>query len=515
MNNNSIIYVRVSSDNQVKGTSLDFQEKMCRKYCKEKGLKILKIFREEGASAKTTDRKELLRALEFCRKNKNKMNSFVVYKVDRLARNTEDHFYVRKLLIENKITLHSVTEPIGNNPAEKFFETILAASSEFDNSIRSMRCTDGMNARINQGILPWSPPIGYKSQGFKKRGLKKTAPDLPDEKTFHIIQQGLGKYMTGTYSQIQLAKLLDELGLERIRGKKTTPQFVNHLLNKQLRFYAGILYNPFTKQEVSGLHEQMITKQELYKIEAIRDGKSREKKHKHLRNNPNFPLRRTVLCSECNNPLTGSFSTGRNRKHAYYHCHNKKCSIFGKTIRKQELEQAFQIILQDISFSDEMIRVFKATALDLWKEKGKSFELEAQRQKRKLKILEDKRKRIFEMREDGSYSKQEFQERKQQIENQITATKIGFSEAKIEQYDIESGLNYALHFIKDLARQWLDLSCDSRFRFQQLIFPSGISYNKKSGFGTAELGLIFKLNQQILAIQNCKKSEVVVFVRQS
>ena len=34
-----IIYIRVSSDEQVKGTSLDEQLNACQRYCEEKGLK--------------------------------------------------------------------------------------------------------------------------------------------------------------------------------------------------------------------------------------------------------------------------------------------------------------------------------------------------------------------------------------------------------------------------------------------------------------------------------------------
>ncbi|MSU44944.1 recombinase family protein, partial [Candidatus Nomurabacteria bacterium] len=49
-----IIYVRVSSEEQVKGTSLEFQEESCRKYCKDKSIEVIKVFREEGASAKST-----------------------------------------------------------------------------------------------------------------------------------------------------------------------------------------------------------------------------------------------------------------------------------------------------------------------------------------------------------------------------------------------------------------------------------------------------------------------------
>jgi site-specific DNA recombinase len=52
-NMKGIIYVRVSSEEQVKGTSLENQDELCRAYCKSKGIEVLGIYREEGASAKT------------------------------------------------------------------------------------------------------------------------------------------------------------------------------------------------------------------------------------------------------------------------------------------------------------------------------------------------------------------------------------------------------------------------------------------------------------------------------
>lgn len=204
-----IIYTRVSSDEQVQGTSLDFQEQQCRKYCESKGINILAVFREEGASAKSTDRREFLRAIEFCRKNKGKVDAFVVLKVDRFARNTEDHFAVRRVLIDYGTKLHSVTEPIGDNPAEKLFETILAGFSDFDNAVRKQRCTDGMSSRIDQGVYPWAPPVGYKSIRAKKQGKKKTEPDTPDEQTFAILQSGLKEFSKGMLSKAEFGRRLD------------------------------------------------------------------------------------------------------------------------------------------------------------------------------------------------------------------------------------------------------------------------------------------------------------------
>ena len=186
----AIIYTRVSSDEQVKGTSLDDQENRCRQYCFEKGLVISRIFREEGASAKSTDRPEFLNSIEYCRKNRNKVDAFVVWKLDRFARNVHDHVMVKKTLLDYKVTLHSVSEPISDEPVGRVFETILAAFSEFDNEIRKQRCTNGMIAKLQQGIWPWKPPIGYRCAHYKKRGERKIGADPQMRRPFPSSSEG-------------------------------------------------------------------------------------------------------------------------------------------------------------------------------------------------------------------------------------------------------------------------------------------------------------------------------------
>ena len=104
-----------------------------------------------------------------------------------------------------------------------------------------------------------------------------------------------------------------------------------------------------------------------------------------------------------------------------------------------------------------------------------------------------------------SYSKEEFKERKAEVENDIMATKISLSEAKIEQFDVEAAVIYATDFIQDLGRQWFDLPPQLRPKFQKLVFPEGIYYNKKTGFRTTKLGYIYTLKQQITA----RKTNVV------
>ena len=491
-----IIYTRVSSDAQVLGTSLDDQEARCYKYCADNDIEVLRLFKEEGESAKTIDRKMLLESMEFCRKNKGKVDVFVVWKVDRFARNTEDHFAVRKILLDYGVSLRSVTEPIGHDPAEKLFETMLAGFAEFDNAIRKQRCSNGMLARLRQGIYPWQPPLGYKCENFKKRGEKKTYADPPHNIIFPIIQRGLKEYGKGLYpSQIELAKAMDQWGLKEARGKKTTAQLVNRILGDRLvKFYAGIIIDPITGEEIIGLHKPMISREEAYQIGLVRSGKARLLKYN--RYNPDFPLRRTVKCSLCDKWLTGSTPRGNGGKYHYYHCLNKRCPEYGKSISKKDIESAFIKHLAKITPTEKFFAVFRESVINEWEENGKSFKLNAERCEKQLTATLEKKNRVRDLIEDSVYSKEEGKERLAEIENQITATKISLSEARIEQFDIEAAIIYANNFIKNLGQQWFDISPRLRPRFQKLVFPEGLPYSRVSEFGTAKLGYIYEINSR-------------------
>lgn len=77
----AVAYIRVSSDEQVQGTSLDSQEKACIEFASKQGLKIEsnEVFREEGVSAKIIDRPKLAEMLEYCSKNRGDIQYCMVW----------------------------------------------------------------------------------------------------------------------------------------------------------------------------------------------------------------------------------------------------------------------------------------------------------------------------------------------------------------------------------------------------------------------------------------------------
>jgi site-specific DNA recombinase len=162
---NAVIYCRVSSKEQVEGTSLESQEQACQEYARRHNLTIAKVFVEEGESAKFADRTQLLELLNYCRDRSRKVEILVVWKLDRFARNVEDHYTIKAALKKLGVQILSVTEPIQADPNGKLLETILAGFAQFDNDVRALRTVQGMQQRLREGIWPFRPPLGYRREG--------------------------------------------------------------------------------------------------------------------------------------------------------------------------------------------------------------------------------------------------------------------------------------------------------------------------------------------------------------
>lgn len=90
---NAVIYVRVSTKEQTKNYSLTSQEHACRDYCERSGFAVIKVFREQGESAKTADRTELGKLLDYCttKRTTSTTSSFITSIVSREARRTTNN----------------------------------------------------------------------------------------------------------------------------------------------------------------------------------------------------------------------------------------------------------------------------------------------------------------------------------------------------------------------------------------------------------------------------------------
>lgn len=496
----AIIYTRVSSKEQVEGTSLDTQKESCISYCNQKGLEIDRIFVEEGESGKFIDRTQLQNLLEYCKNNKGKISHLVVKKLDRFSRNALDHMWIRKELLKIGITLKSVEEAIDDTPEGVLFENMIASINQYDNDVRASRCVDGMEKKLSEGIWCRRPPIGYKIP--KKLGAKekKILPDIPDDETYPYIKKAWEMYLTGNYSIAEVARKINSVSNGAVR---LYPQKLQHILKN--KFYSGIIVSPFSKQEYKGLHQPMITEREYSLVQHIMKGKGKKVISIKLIN-PDFPLRGLVRCGTCNKHYTASWSKSRNTiKHAYYHCFKKICSKFGKSIKKEEIESAFLDYLGNITPKKKFFDDFEKAVMKVWKRKFEEVNADYLRYEKQLEKLKQHRSGLIDMKAKNLLSDEEFKEEKERITKEIDLNELAMIGSKIEMFDLEATIEYAKQFISDLPRQWFDLGIENKIRFQKLIFPEGLPYLGNNKFGTAKLSVFFEINQQL---QNQKTSLV-------
>jgi len=146
-----------------------------------------------------------------------------------------------------------------------------------------------------------------------------------------------------------MVDMLNESGFEKHVGKKADFQLADRLIRQYLDYYAGQLYCQADDKYYQGQHQAMITVEQMHRIIAVRDGTTKQGPKKE-RFNPEFPLRRTVLCSSCSHALTGSTPTGRKgKRYPSYHCYNKNCALKGLVIRKHQVEKDFQMLLTEVT----------------------------------------------------------------------------------------------------------------------------------------------------------------------
>jgi len=130
-----VAYARVSSKEQAeKELSIPAQLIAIRKYCQEKGWKLIEEYLDEGKSAKTAERPAFQRMIALAKRPNKGFDAIVVHKFDRFSRSREDHVIYKALLKKHGVTVHSATEQTDPDTPHGFLlEGMLEVISEFYN----------------------------------------------------------------------------------------------------------------------------------------------------------------------------------------------------------------------------------------------------------------------------------------------------------------------------------------------------------------------------------------------
>jgi len=219
------IYVRVSTNSQTYGYSLDEQIRLCRERCELMGWSVVYIYREDGESGATLDRKKFQMMME---KAKDRaFDVLVCWKLDRFCRSLVDLINVQRQLQRYGIGLHSVTEQIDTTTSiGRFNFRSIASAAELERDWIKERSRMGMKALAMQKKWPNRlPPLGYDIDKDKNLRIKKEEVEL--------VKYIFKKYIQKK-SMPELAYKLNKKKIKSTRNRKWTAAAIKHILSNEI-----------------------------------------------------------------------------------------------------------------------------------------------------------------------------------------------------------------------------------------------------------------------------------------
>jgi site-specific DNA recombinase len=210
-NVNAIGYIRVSTEEQSReGISLEMQAAKIRAYCELNDLSLTEIVEDAGISGKTIKARPGVQKVLQLVKSK-KVAAVVVYKFDRLARNTIEALDVARAMNKADVALHSISEKLDTQSALwRFFFTLTASLAEMERNLIAERTSEALKQKRSNG----QKTGGYCPYGFTAvEGL--LIPDQTEQGTVSAIR-GLKEQGLSTRAMVKV------LGLEGIRTRKGT-----------------------------------------------------------------------------------------------------------------------------------------------------------------------------------------------------------------------------------------------------------------------------------------------------
>lgn len=323
---NVLIYLRVSTkeqaakDETAEGYSIPAQREACARRCSEKGWSIADEFVDAGESARTAARPQLRAMLS--RIAEGDISALVVHKIDRLARNIEDHVAIRAALRKYGCQLVSVTENIEETASGKLVEGIHALMAEFYSSNLASEIKKGMSQKAKMGGWPQRAPIGYVNTRQRVDG-REIAKVVPDSERAFLVKEMFRLYATGDYSLNELHSMMGAKGLTSPASKKASPPSRSTMADTLADpFYVGIV--EWNGVRYPGQHKPLVSKAVFEMVQDVlrlhNKAGVRERTHDHY-------LKGVLHCGECGRRLSLTLAKGT---YLYFYCLGQK-----NTLKKQ------------------------------------------------------------------------------------------------------------------------------------------------------------------------------------
>ncbi len=477
-----VIYVRVSTEMQVDGFSLDGQRSTLKRFADREGLIVENTYEDAGKSGKSIEGRPAFTKMLNDIENGLKIDYVLVYKLSRFGRNAADILNSLELLQSYDINLLATEEGIDSSQTSgKLLISVLSAVSEIERENILEQTMNGRKEKARQG--GWNG--GFAPYGYSLiQGELHIAEDEAE-----VIRKIFDLFTTTELGINGVAKELNLQGIKKkVRHNGKLERWTNSTIKRILDnpVYIGkIAFGRRSKKRVKGTRNQYhMVEQKDYilengKHEAIISeeiwNKTRIKRQERgILQESRIGYVRTHLlsglmrCPKCGGPMYAQKNSHTNIYGEYYEHFNYQClnrnrqrgivCDFNKTIRKEKVDFMVIQIVKNLITNEEFVERLK----DKLKVKQDTTCLENEKKNYESKLneilaikenLEKKidylpldtphRQRVIEDMEKRLYS---FYDIIVDLENKIKDVTLKIKGAKINTYSFDNLLNLLKNF---------------------------------------------------------------------
>ncbi len=466
----AVIYCRVSTEDQARGTSLESQEADCRAFAEQRGLEIVHVFKGEGESAKTIDRPAFQEMLKYCTASKGKIEAVIVWKLDRFSRDAGDANHEKARLAKIGVQVYSATEPALNedNPAARLTFTMLAGVAQFDNEIRAERAVTGMKRRVQEGCWAWGAPFGYRNcprgadrDRHREHGLIEPIPEVA-----RVIKAAFQLAATGHHSQAGVFEELRKEGLTVVNGRNLHLRNLRNILRNPV--YFG--YMDAFGERRKGKWEPLVSVETFEAAQKVLNTQDFVKQQSHF-----YTYSGLVHCADCGGRLTPELQRGAHisGRYVYYSC---------AACRKRKTRPRFwkESEIDDVVAGNLKPLVIDQELADLVVEMLEQYQDEdhAEREIERASLLTERdrllkrKKRALELYLDGKLSDEDYANIRAEISLRLPTIESKLAEFETDQASLIPTARKVLELSQRAPFLYVRQNLEEKRKFLDLVFSN-------------------------------------------
>ncbi|RMA42921.1 recombinase zinc beta ribbon domain-containing protein [Rhodophyticola porphyridii] len=276
-----------------------------------------------------------------------------------------------------------------------------------------------------------------------------------------------------------------KLRQQRVTDLLTHPIYTGHICSERY----GIHW-------LKAQHEPLISLETFDKVQERRSGSVKAPKRKNI--GDHFALRGIAVCGCCEVPLRSSITRGNGGQYAYYLCQTKGCEAYGKSIKRDQLEDDVGEIIKSLQPDQSVVQLLTDMFRHIWdarRTQAAELRRDAQRQLRALdKKIEALVSRVLTAQTEAIVPVYEAEIVSLEHDKARLAEKV--QKQTEPKGSFEEKLEPALTFLANPWKLW-ETPGEAQVHLRRLVlklaFGTRIKYCRNHGARTPEISFPFKV----------------------